>query len=409
MGNPILPVKVQQLLLNQEVTLFGMNLDKNGTLGLVSLVGLFVAGIAQPIIGFISDKRSGISKRLPFILLGTIGMSASVLLFGVVNSMLGLTCVVVLVQIFGNLGQGPANALIKDHVGIRHHGVAAGSLNLSRVAGAGLVTLAVFLLMINFNEEHGKHWMWISLILMASTAILTTFWTVVSLWKNNVVSDLGSAGGKQLQQKEENSKISAEKYGVMLPNSAPSKTYFRYLIGLVFVIGAMSSLQIYAFFYLEDVIGLENPTRGGISVLLAIVIGTGLTVIPAGKLIDRTGHDRMLIVATFGGVITSTGLIVATSLLVVTFISFLLGITIGIFLTATWALANSLVSQKHTARELGYTSTAVFIGTGVSRIGGLGIDALNNIQPVLGYQIMLTMVAIGFVISCILMMKLRVS
>ena len=38
-------------------------------------------------------------------------------------------------------------------------------------------------------------------------------------------------------------------------------TYGWFLFSLTFVIAAMSSMQVYALFFLQDVVGLDNPPK----------------------------------------------------------------------------------------------------------------------------------------------------
>ena len=401
MGTPILPIKVDEILDDGSVTFLTFSLDRNGLLGLVSLVGLAVAAIAQVAAGVISDRGGGVSRRLPFILLGATGMAASVLFLGTVGSVVALITVIVLVQVFGNLGQGPANALIADHVSPGKKGRAAGALNLSRVAGAGLVTAIVLGLMSRYDRENAAYWLWISLGLMAVVAIGATLWTVISL-------------RRQPAREPQFHDAPVEAMAPLAPAGASDddddgrtdRTYLRFLVAMSFVISAMSALQIYSFYYLEDVIGLENPAEAGIPVLLAIGAATALTVLPAGRLADTVGRNRMLYVGAGLGVIACVVLALARSLIVVVIDGVLVGIAIGIFLTVSWTVANDLVRQRHAARDLGYASIAVFIGSAVARLAGIGVDRLNDIHFALGYQVVLGAVAAAFIVSVAMMSRL---
>jgi MFS family permease len=173
-----------------------------------------------------------------------------------------------------------------------------------------------------------------------------------------------------------------------------------------FVISAMSALQLYAFYYLEDVIGLDNAAEGGKQVLLSTGVATALTVLPAGKLSDRVGRNRMLYLGAGTGVLACVVLIFARSLVVVVMDGVFVGVAIGIFLTVSWTIANDLVRQRNAARDLGYASVAVFVGAAVSRIAGMGVDRLNEIHFALGYQVVLSAVAVAFIIS--VMMTVRI-
>lgn len=408
LGTPLLPIKVEEILSNGGSTILWFTFDaddKNGALGIVSLLGLAIAALTQPISGMLSDKRSGHKKRLPYLLVGAVGMAASVLFLGVVGTLIALIVLNVLVQGMGNFAQGAANGLIADHVDKGKKGSAAGALNLSRVIGAGVLTAIVLLMMGEFDQETAPGWMMASLILIASVAILSTLWTVTSLWRSS--TDESDQSTTVLI--DDDSEVIEPEPIKASSNALPHDNYLRFLVALTMAITGFSALQLYSFFYLEDVIGLENPAQGGVVVLVATALATGLTVMPAGKLADRIGRDPMIYAGGAIGVVATVILIFATSLFVVAIVGLMIGVTIGLFLTVSWALANDLVSKRNAARDLGYASVAVLIGSALSRISGIGVDRLNQVQDGFGYQVVLGAVAFCFIITSALMTHLDPS
>ncbi len=407
-GTPLLPITIEEILSDGGSQILGFTFDednKNGALGLVSLIGLVAAALAQPISGIMSDRRSGPSKRLPFLLVGSFGMAASVLFLGMVGTLIALILLNIMIQGMGNFGQGAANGLIADHVGKGSKGAAAGALNLSRVVGAGVLTGVVLLMMGQYDADTSPGWLTGSLVLMATVTVLTTLWTVTSVRRGG--GQLEDDGADVLVEMQE---IEAEEVSTDETDSVvPHDSYLRFLIALTVAIAGFSALQLYSFFYLEDVIGLENPARGAVAILVAIAVATALTVLPAGRLTDRIGRDPMLVIGGSLGVVATLILIFAGSILVVTLVGLMVGVVIGIFLTVSWALANDLVSKRHAARDLGYASIAALIGSAVSRISGIGVDRLNEVQDALGYQVVLGAVALSFIISVSLMTRLGAS
>lgn len=426
LGTPLLPIKIEEIVSDGGSSIFGFVFDeddKNGALGIISLTGLAAAALMQPLAGVLSDKRRGPTKRLPFLLIGALGMAASVLFLGFVGTLVALMLLNVLIQGLGNFGQGAANGLIADHVSPGNKGAAAGALNLSRVVGAGLLAGIVLLMMSQYDEETAPGWMLASLVLIAVISVSATMWTVTSLRRNspalpvdeNAVDPLSSAAspvtaGSRASDVEPKTVVSG--FGPEISNgseverSTPRDGYFRFLIALTVVITGFSALQLYSFFYLEDVIGLENAAGGAVVVLLTTAIATSLTVLPAGRLTDRVGRDPMLYLAGALGVLATIILIFAESMIVVALDGLIMGVVIGIFLTVSWALANDLVSKRNAARDLGYASVAVLIGSAASRISGLGVDRLNQAQEALGYQVVLGAVAVCFIITVALMTRL---
>ncbi|MEX0926751.1 MAG: MFS transporter [Dehalococcoidia bacterium] len=391
-GTGILPFKVLEIIESNPVIIFGYQLDKNGTLGLISLSGLAVAAAVQPLSGIMSDRSSGLlGRRVPYILLGSAGLAFLAFYFGAATSFIALMLAIMFMQVFGNLGQGPANALIIDHVHPARRGIAAGALNLARVLGAGFLVVIVLRFMGNYDPETGRHWLWASIIVMVAVLIITTLWTVLTV-----------------RSRRDGLPIHPEVYVEEAPRHhvTPRRSggvYAWFLVSLAFVIAAMSSMQVYALFFLQDVVGLPNPANGA-DLLVIVTVGiTALTVIPAGVLTDRIGRDRLLVLAGLIGATGALMLLTVSSLSGAMVAGAVLGLSVGIFLSVTWALANDLVPKRSAARDLGLTSIAALVGAAIARISGLGIDALNHRSPTLGYEVLLVGCAIAFVVAAVML------
>ena len=188
--------------------------------------------------------------------------------------------------------------------------------------------------------------------------------------------------------------------------SGISRSYLAFLVALAFGIAAMSSMQIYALFFLQDVAGLENPADGADLLVVTIVAAAALTVLPAGRLADLWGRTSLFIFAGAAGVISSLLLLFVSSIGPVLAIGVVIGISVGLFMTLTWAVANDLVSRSAAAKELGYTSVAALVGAVGARFAGVGIDELNNISENLGYKMILMAVAVSFAFSALILAKI---
>lgn len=403
-GAGILPFKVLEALDAGRIEIFGYALDKNGALGLLSLVGLGVAAIAQLGAGALSDRDARLGRRLPFIILGGFGLAVVTMLFGLATSFVMLATAIVAMQMFGNFGQGPANALIIDHVPASKRGQAAGVLNLWRLLGAGALTVIVLQFMARYDAEDSPEWLWYSIGLMVVVLIISTIWTVRSTKPSTGLFFPAIRRSSQWYKKP------ADK--TRAPKAPISHGYLAFLVALAFAIAAMSSMQIYALFFLQDVVGLENPADGADLLVVVIVVSAGLTVLPAGYLSDRIGRSNLFALAGATGVISSLLLILVDTIDQVMVIGVIVGITVGLFMTLTWAVANDLVSRTAAARELGYTSIAVFAGAAAARLAGIGIDELNELnekndeQEYLGYKAILVSVAIAYALSALILSRL---
>ena len=182
-GSILLQFKVTEIAVNSPVSMFGWALDKTSLAALISLIGLTIAAVVQPLVGLLSDRQVGIVdvKRYPFIVVGLLGLAVSTLMVGFVHTFAWLLLVTIAMQVLGNTAQGPANALIIDHVDDSERGRASGYLNLMRLAGSGFVAMLVVFLMSNYHVDDAPQWMWYSVILMVAVLLATTFYTLSAL------------------------------------------------------------------------------------------------------------------------------------------------------------------------------------------------------------------------------------
>jgi len=400
-GAGILPFKVIEALELGNISILGYALDKNGALGLISLLGLIVAAAAQLAAGSLSDRDKRPGKRLFYLLIGGIGLGVMTILFGFTSSFLTLILAIVGMQFFGNSAQGPANALIIDHVPVNERGAAAGVLNLWRLLGAGSITVVVLQFMARYDKEDSPEWLWYAIALMTVAVVLSVLWTVITNRPKNgwFIPTLKKKTPDTVDSPEFVAETAASRSGI-------SRSYLAFLVALAFGIAAMSSMQIYALFFLQDVVGLDNPADGADWLVVAIVAAASLTVLPAGRLADRWGRTSLFILAGVAGVVSSLLLLFVSSIGPVLAIGVVIGISVGLFMTLTWAVANDLVSRSTAAKELGYTSIATLIGAAGARFAGVAIDELNDLSENLGYKMILVAVAISFAFSALILAKI---
>ena len=392
-GSGILPFKVLDVLDAGAVTVFGNDLDKNGTLGLISLIGLACAAFMQPASGVLSDRSlKSTGKRLPFIAVGAVLMAVSAYFFGAANTFLSVLVATILIQLSGNLSQGPANALLVDHIERERLGRAAGALNLFKVMGAGIFTYIILQFMSRYDAKEANQWMWYALALLSTVLIITSLWTVLSL--RNRPGEV---------HEREHVEPAARHEQDARPLNLDRVTYGWFLFSLTFVIAAMSSMQVYALFFLQDVVGVENPADEAAWLVVTVGLSTAATVLPAGYIADRVGRSLILVVGGALGAVGAGILLFTDSFTVVLWDGVIIGCSVGIMLSVTWTVANDMVSGRRAARDLGLTGIAILAGSALARLAGLGIDALNDRSPGLGYEVMLISICIAFIVAAIML------
>ena len=365
--------------------------SKNTYLGVLSFVGLAIAVLVQPLAGALSDRvRFLWGRRRPFILGGTVASVPFLIAAGVAPSYALLFLFICLLQFSSNSALGPYQALIRDLVPSQRRGAASGMKWLVETAGA-MGLMAVVGLLIGFYAS-GRNLVWI----WASTGLLS-----VVLLAGAVVTSVSVREEVPPKTPGERQRGPAEPSG----EAHPDFKWFLLSRFLIAIGGA--SLGTYAFFFLEDAVGIENPARA-LSILLPVI---GITVLgvsyPAGLLADRIGRKPMIIAAGFVGGMTAVLLLAAQGMAAVIAIGVLAGIALGMFLGANWAMATDLVSERRAGQQMGYVNVAAAGGGGVARLNGFWIDRLNSGGSDLGYSVLFILCGILLVAGTFLILRVR--
>ena len=401
-GSVILPLMISGMIAREvPIRFLGFELQKNGAISVIAIIGGLVVGVTQPLAGWLSDRTSGpLGKRLPYMAVGTLGLLPIIVILGGMNTFVPLILIFIGIQFFGNLAQGPANALLLDHVPPRLFGSASGALILTRALGAGLVVAAVLGLMSHYDAVDSPQWLWASLAVVSAVVILTVSWTFTTLRP------------RRDERERAHPLVSIDWPSAPEPTGATPATrelrrrgYVFLLVVLTVIVAGTSSMSVYAVFYMEDMVAPENPA-GALLLVMAIMVPTvGLTVIPAGRLSDRIGRTRMLVGAGLIGAFGVLLLAFFPELPIVLVAAIPIAISVAGFFTVLWALANDLVAPGSAARDLGFTGIAFLVGGVAARFAGFAVDALNNQSENLGYRALLFVIAAAFVLMPIALQR----
>ena len=329
--------------------------QKNGMLGAIALVGLVAAALSQPLMGATSDHtNSRWGKRVPYIVAGNLGLIAVVPFLGIADSFLSILIVIALIQFFLHMSQGPANALLIDHVPARKRGSGAGALNLSRVFGGGFITVVVMLLMSRSTTGDGpSSWYWASIGRVMIIFALTTLWRAGSLRPR--------PGSARVREADELApEFPSSRVTVNGPEETPNmphdmKGYYWFLVAMAMIVGALTAMQIFAVFFIRDKVGLDNLAASAVALTLTIALGAAM------------------------------------------------------FLSGGWALITELVPGKDAGRALGLTAFSTRAGTGVARLSGFGIDALNRRSENLGYNALILGIVALLILSTYPLQRARMG
>ncbi len=365
---------------------------KSTYLGGLTFAGLFLATLVQPLAGAVSDRSGWLGrfgKRRPWMVLGvTIDIVFLTLLF-LADDFLLLLAAYAGLQIASNLVEATLQSLLPDLVPAEQRGRGAGYKNAAQIAGfvAG-VGLA--------GALAGRgHLAW-ALVAAGLALLLTTSWTL-----------FGAPEPPFRPVRKQRALSKATLTGLLrslhLKNAA-APGYLRLLAGRALLMAGFFSLQSFAQYFVADVLRAENPA-GTTSAMMAVMgAAVFLVAVPTGVLADRIGRKPINLLAGFLGVIATVGLIFVGNITQLMVAGGLVGVSVGIFMSANWAWAADLAPPQEAGRYLGLGNLATAGSSAFARLfAGPIVDAGNAMQVGLGYHILFFILAIGMAVGVYLL------
>jgi MFS family permease len=146
--------------------------------------------------------------------------------------------------------------------------------------------------------------------------------------------------------------------------------------------------------------------------ILVIAGALAIAVYLSGWVSDRVGRKPVVMVGAIGAAISTLWMLTADSTTQVLIIASVMGASVGVLLSANWALANELADESQAGLHIGIVNLATIGGAALAKLLGPGIDALNQIPgraDDFGYQVLLAGAAAFFVIGAVLLMPLKTT
>lgn len=374
----------------------------NTTMGTLGFIGLVVAMLVQPIVGVFSDRaRSRWGRRLPFMFLGAVMIAGSLYVLALAPTLWVLVLGILLMQMSSNTLQGPWQALIPDLVPETQRGTASGLKAMMDIL-AFVVGRAVAGTFFGRVPEWGER-----AVLMAVSVPIFVFGLgliVTAIWAREKTDP---ASGP----------IAAESIGAALKRSfsVDWRAYpmFRWwFFNRMLFWGAFIFLNTFLVTYMMGVMEMAEADAQKFVGTLSTIIGGALLLmaLPAGLLADRLGRKPLVMVAGFVACIGTVTLLAAQDRTTIVIGAAVVGLSIGAFLSANWALITDIVPRAEAARYLGIANIATCLGSGGARlIGAFLIDPLNNVfhSTSVGYLIVYSLAALCFLGSTLAILPLR--
>jgi len=390
---PLMTYKVRQLAPNLP----------NTALGFLTFFGLLVAMAVQPIVGVFSDRaRTGLGRRLPFIIGGAVLIAAALFLLAAAPALWVLLLGVLFIQLSSNILQGPWQALIPDLVPEAQHGTAS-SLKAVMDILATVVAGAVAGILLGTLGQ--KLWGAKAVFVTASApgVVYLVFVTLTALWAREPPGIASSSAASH--------SIGEALRNAFSVNFRETPVFGWWFANRILFWGAFIAINSFLINYLIDVIRMSQAEAQSFYGTLKVILGGAVIVLAliSGWLSDRFGRKPLMLISglvAFGG---AALLLFVREKAFLTVAGALVGMGIGAFLTASWALATDIVPRNEAARYLGIANMATCIGSGLARLlGGVLIDPINRAlgSSSSGYFLLFALAALSFLASALIIIPL---
>jgi len=376
---------LHSIILPQRLLDFVPEAQKNTYLGIITLCGLLLAMFAQPIAGAMSDRSTfKWGRRRPYIFWG---MLVSILLlpgFALAGSFAAIFIVYCLLQVTANTAQGPYQAFLPEMVPEKKRGMASGFRSLLELlGGVSFVLIAGYV----YTSKTGIGGLWILLGTIGFVLLVTMLTTVL------LVHEQPSPGVK-----EKTSPLAAFA-DITKTETWKNRSFIWFLISRLLFYMGFTTIQQFAFYYVQDVVGVKDPAATA-ALFVAIAAGGMLIVVwPAGYFSDRIGRRLLTAIAGIIGALGIALIALTNSYGAILIAAAIIGVSKGIFDSTNWALATDFASKNREAIFLGVANIATTGGAALARLIGPGIDFFNNNSPLSGYTFMLIMCIVYFVVG----------
>lgn len=365
--------------------------NKGTFLGVLVALGLIVAVIVQPVMGALSDRSSlRWGRRRPFMAAGALFTGLLLLMMAAVGTYALLLTAAVLMQISSNTAQGAYQGVIPDLTPESQRGGASSLYGIMNMAGQVLGALAAGLLLDAGNPQA---------FLLAAAGMLTLT-AVIAAIATPEEAPVRTSRRTGLQTE------AARRWREL--RGSPAFRWFL-LSRTLFFMGLLASDNI-LLFTLRERLRVDEPGATATVVLGTMIVFAILVSLPAGWLADRYGRRSLVYVGCGVAAVGAAIMVAAVQLPVLLAGVAVMGMGLGAFVAADWAMAMDLLPDKNaTGFYMGMTNLAPAGGDALaSLMAGVVLDTFNRVQPLLGYGVVYAMMAILFVLAGLVLTRVRV-
>jgi len=370
--------------------------EKNTSLGLLTLSGLLLAMFVQPLAGAISDRSYfKWGRRRPYILAGSIIALLLIPGLGLAGSYATVFIVYCLLQVATNIAQGPYQAFIPEFVPADKHGRASGVKGILEIAGGLLLIYISSIFMDRYSAGGGHYLLWIVLGILMVVILVIMLATIFLVKEQRLYPD------------RPRGRLLSTAYSTFNKDIWKNHSFVWFLVSRLLVYMAFTTLQQFALYYFKDVIGVADPAGATFRFSAIAVAGMLVAVYPAGYFSDRIGRRMFTAAAGLLGAVGIAIIALTNEYAPVLWAAVIIGLAMGIFNSSNWALATDFAPKGEEARYLGVANMATAGGAVLARVIGPGIDFFNSRHALSGYNFMLIMCLVYFLVGAVLVIKIN--
>jgi MFS family permease len=390
---PLMTYKVRELAPNLP----------NTTLGILGFFGLLVAMAVQPIIGVFSDRaRTKLGRRLPFLIGGAALIAASLFLLALAPALWVLVLGVVLIQFSSNILQGPWQALIPDLVPESQRGTASSLKAVMDIIATVVAGAVAGILLGTMGQKLFGNYA-ILATAAAPVVIFILFVTLTAIWAREQPGAIDEAVASR--------SIGQALRNAFYVNFRENPIFGWWFANKILFWGAFIAINAFLINYLVDVIRMTQAEAQSFYGTLKVILGVSLILMAllSGWLSDKFGRKPVMLASGLVAFAGAALLLFVRDRTLITVAGGIIGLGIGAFLSASWALATDIVPREEAARYLGIANIATCIGSGVARLlGGVLIDPINKAlgSSSLGYLSLFILAALCFLASAMVIIPL---
>lgn len=441
------------LLLPLLVQRFMGDAGKGNAYGNLRLVSLMIALLVQALAGMLSDRNtSKFGRRRPFILIAAILDVITFIAIGVIAATMEgqagyttLFIMVVLSMVTANFLHGPAQGLIPDLVPADKRGFYSGikallevpvplifvSFVVSKMISAGnywgaiIALVVVYFICVSLTmlakeeplREQPKPFdkgSILRLVVMtgAFTAVILAMGAIVRWVLPTLLKNQSATKSLLITLVGLLTMLIAVAVGVLLSlriglgNEAQNHRSFSWWVisRLSFLVGA-TSLSSFALYFIQErfpEMTRDLAAKPTSTLMLMVGVALLLSSLPAGYLTDKFGTKPLLVACGILATIGTAVVILAPNMTIILVGGFLIGLGIGIFYSANWALGTSLVPKNEAGRFLGLSNLA---GAGAGAIGAYIGGVIGDSTS---YSLLMVVYALMFTFSILALTQIKI-